>query len=238
MKNISIVMATYNGAKYIEEQLGSIIPYLEKDDELIVSDDGSKDATINIIRKFQKDDSRIILLEGPRKGVVLNFENALKHIKGDIVLFSDQDDVWMPEKISTIRRFFDLNPNYKLLLHDLYLCSNKQIDNNELGPLISKKRRWRHGVIHNILFSCYYGCCMAVSKELLASIIPFSKYTIAYDQLIGLVAEWESTSYFLEYPLIKRRIHGNNMTKKLDLKGKIRFRVLLLRSFIETLKRN
>ena len=236
MKTISIVMATYNGGKYIKEQLDSIIPYMESDDELLISDDGSKDDTIDIVNSYAKNDKRILIVPGPKKGVVKNFENVLFKASKDIIMFSDQDDVWMPEKLSRIRKIFEEHSDIELIHHDKYICSNEQIkkgENGTAGLLLYKK--WRHGVLNNLLYSCYFGCCMAMKREFIKSIIPFPDNTIAYDQLVGLVAEHNGTSYFLEEPLIKRRVHGDNMSQHLPYIKRIMFRFKVWRSYKEVM---
>ena len=236
MNKLSIVMATFNGANYIEDQLQSILPYMSDNDELIISDDGSTDGTREILTKFENRDSRVSVYEGPQKGVVRNFENALFKVKGDIVLFSDQDDIWLPEKLPIIRSLFQDRESYKVVLHDLYICTNEQIRTNTFGVKGSEQRKWRHGVFYNTLFSCYYGCCMSMTRDFVESIIPFPSNTIAYDQLIGLIAEKNQCSLFLTQPLIKRRIHGGNLSKKKHLLKKVLFRLSVWRSFCDSIK--
>ena len=87
---ISVCIAAYNGGRFIWEQVMSILPQLGEDDEIIVSDDGSIDDTINILNSFHDKRIKIFINEG-RHGVVPNFENALKHSSGDYIFFSDQD---------------------------------------------------------------------------------------------------------------------------------------------------
>ena len=91
--NISVVMTTYNGQSYIEKQINSILINLQKEDELIISDDGSTDETIHIIELKQKEDKRIQLIKGPQKGPKQNFENAIQYASKDIIVLSDQDDI-------------------------------------------------------------------------------------------------------------------------------------------------
>ena len=79
MKSVSVAMASYNGARFIKEQIETILNQMEENDELIISDDGSKDDTKDIIHEFEKKDNRVKLIDGPQKGVVANFENALKN---------------------------------------------------------------------------------------------------------------------------------------------------------------
>lgn len=88
---ISVCMATYNGTKYIQEQINSILSQFGENDELVISDDGSKDDTCSIISSYQ--DSLIKLLFNKGKhGFIGNFENALSQCKGDYIFLSDQDD--------------------------------------------------------------------------------------------------------------------------------------------------
>ena len=100
-------MATYNGAKYIKEQLDSIIPQLREDDELIVSDDASKDDTLKIVESYN--DPRIKIFHNENHGVAHNFENAMREATGDLIYFADQDDVWLPGKLDKMEAFFKTN---------------------------------------------------------------------------------------------------------------------------------
>ena len=93
---VSVCMATYNGEKYIREQIDSILPQLSDSDELVISDDGSSDSTIDIIQGYN--DRRIRLYHNTRHGVTWNFENALRQSRGDVIFLADQDDVWKPGK--------------------------------------------------------------------------------------------------------------------------------------------
>lgn len=98
---ISVCMATYNGQKYIEEQLRSILQQISDEDEIIISDDGSKDETLSIISTI--DDSRIkIYVNDGTHGFTHNFENALSKSNGDIIFLSDQDDIWTENKVQTV----------------------------------------------------------------------------------------------------------------------------------------
>src|SRR5687767_8891539 len=94
---VSVCMATFNGARFVEAQVESILRELRPDDELVVSDDGSSDATLDKVRRFS--DARVRILAAGRLGVAPNFEHALRHARGDCIFLSDQDDVWLPGKV-------------------------------------------------------------------------------------------------------------------------------------------
>lgn len=233
--NISVIMATYNGEKYIREQLNSIIPFMDDNDELIISDDGSTDGTLGIINLYRQNDQRIILVDGPRNGVIKNFENALQLARKDIIMFADQDDIWLPEKLPFVREFFRTSRD-KVILHDMYMADDKEIAIGERGTRSFAVRHRRHGVLYNWLYSGYYGCCIAITKEFKKNILPFSKYTNMYDQLIGLIAEYQKCVSFIDKPLIIHRIHGQNMSQNQTIMARLQMRVKSYMAFIDTIR--
>ena len=214
--NISVAMA-----KYIKEQLNSIVKQISKDDEIVICDDNSTDNTVEIIKEFMQRDKRIKLYINNFRNVVLNFEEAIKKCKNEIIFLSDQDDIWENNKIMVIRESFK-NSKKRLILHNaVEFCDS---DNLALSELIGNMH---HGVIRNLYKSCYWGCCMAFKSELKKEILPFPKGLNAHDQWIGIIAEYNNDSEFINSNLIKHRIHGNNVSKKLNIIEKINFRKTL-----------
>ena len=116
-KTISVAMAVYNGEKYFEAQLVSILSQLEKDDEIIISLDPSTDGTETIIRNYCKIDKRIHVCRGTGEGVIINFENAIRHCRNEIIFLADQDDVWVENKVSLMLKRFE-NSKVVLVVHD------------------------------------------------------------------------------------------------------------------------
>src|SRR6476469_4547127 len=99
---ISVCMATYNASRYIHNQIDSIRIQLASEDEIIISDDLSEDDTLKIIRRIN--DPRIKIIQGNAKlGIIKNFERALYAAKGDFIFLSDQDDVWLPNKVNVCK---------------------------------------------------------------------------------------------------------------------------------------
>ena len=97
--SISVCMATYNGAEFIVEQLKSILAQLPESSEVVIADDGSTDATLNLIHSLGDARIRVIATEGTRLGPIYNLERALASATGEVIFLSDQDDVWLPEKV-------------------------------------------------------------------------------------------------------------------------------------------
>ena len=236
MISISVVLASYNGEKYIRLQIQSIINQMKETDELIITDDGSTDNTISIISEFAQD-KRVRLFNGPHMGFTKNFENGLLHTTKDIILFADQDDYWMNNKLDTIRTFFENNPSCWLVSHDQYLATNEEIYNNHFTTRSFDVRRVRHGLIYNILKSGYYGCCMGITKEFKDMLLPFPDTVNQHDQWISIVAEYFHKSYLMNEVLIAHRIHSSNFSCKRSVAFRIRFRYLIVISLITTVKR-
>ena len=230
---ISIIMATYNGEKYIKEQLDSILPYLIEGDELIVSDDGSSDSTLNIAREYQKTYQMIRVTEGEHTGSSTNFASAIPKCKGEIVLFCDQDDWWMPEKLETIRKIFKENPKVELLMHNAGYCD---ASGYALEGDIFSRRHPKHGFCHNLIHSTYYGCCMAARNSFLSAYVPLPNNNVPYDQCFGLIAEKKKTAMFFDKKLILDRYHGENQSKKMTNIGRLKFRIKLWKNVCCLLK--
>ncbi|MDY2630700.1 MAG: glycosyltransferase [Clostridium sp.] len=225
---ISVAMATYNGEKYIKEQLDSIINQLEEDDEIVICDDGSTDTTIEIIKEYIKNDNRIKLYCNNHVGVNLNFENAISKCKNDVIMLSDQDDIWEINKVKEVKMKF-ISSDCNMVLHNGKNFYEEKTHRNEdmLIPIM------KHGVFSNVVKCCYWGCCMAFTKEFASAIIPFPKGIVAHDIWLGVIAEYIGKSEFINSNLVLHRIHDNNVTKKLSIYKKIEYRVNIIINFLK-----
>lgn len=230
MKTVSVVLATYNGEKYINIQLQSILKQLNSQDELIISDDGSTDKTIDLIKKYMNKYSNIYLINGPKKGISANFENGVQFAQNEIILFADQDDIWNEKKIDSVKKNFAKNSKIDVLLHNAGYC-NENDDVIEGNTFFDRKIG--HGFWRCIIRSPYYGCCMAIRKDFIKEIIPFSEKDLLYDQYIGLIAELRKKSYFLDEELVLHRLHGDNISKQQSISRKIYYRKKLVKAVIK-----
>ena len=122
---ISVAMAYYNGGMYIEEQMDTILTQLGEQDEVIVSVDGASDGSKPLLLKMAEEDKRIHVIKGPGKGVVKNFENAIRHCSGEIIYLSDQDDIWKPDKVKKVNEAF-LNPKF-FMMRRLWMSAEIQL---------------------------------------------------------------------------------------------------------------
>lgn len=198
---ISVCMATYNGEQYLRPQLDSILNQLSPGDELIISDDGSTDGTLDIIESYS--DQRIKLLHSPHKNLILNFENALTHANGDVIFLSDQDDIWFEDKVKKYRR----NLKKNLLVFSNALMFNG--DNIKTNKLFFKGVGKKTGLLNNLVKVKFLGATLAFQKSVLEKALPFPKNIPMHDVWIGLIAETMGKTFYINEPLIYYRRHEN-----------------------------
>ena len=113
---VSVALAAYNGEKYIAGQLRSVLPQLSGDDEIVVSLDPSTDGTRQLIEALG--DSRIRIVDGEGKGLIKNFENAIKNCRNDLIFLCDQDDIWLENKVERVKDEFEADGELLLVMHN------------------------------------------------------------------------------------------------------------------------
>ena len=211
-------MITYNGEKFVLQQINSILKQLDVGDELIISDDSSSDNTISIILNI--DDSRIKLLKGNKfRNPTFNMENALKNASGDIIIMSDQDDVWVENKVLTIKDYLQ---TYDYIVSDCY------VTDGSLNVVHTTRFIPEAGIAINkykALFkpTPYQGSCAAFNKAVLMKALPFPSYIQSHDRWIGYLA-----SFFFKYKLIEEKLiyyrrHDSNVSTSSTGKSKNSF---------------
>lgn len=211
MKHISVAMISYQGAKYIEEQLDSILMQLGADDEVVISDDGSTDGTREILAQYTRKDSRVRMIDGPKAGVKKNVENALRACDGEYIFLADQDDIWMPEKVERVMDTFEKS-GVGLVVHDA-LVTDGNCQKVILDSFYSLKGSGA-GVLKNIWRNTYIGCCMAFKRDLLEQVLPIPNYIEMHDQWIGIINDQlKRGTTFIPEKLIKYRRHGSNASE-------------------------
>ena len=211
---ISVVIAVYKGSKHIENQILSILPQLKNEDEIIVSDDRPGGITERIVKKIAAEDSRVIWVEGKNKGSVANTVNALRHCKGDIIFFSEQRDVWLPDKVKRVMEAF--NEGADLVLHNAYIADEfLNITEYSLFEKISARR----GVPGNIRKNSYYISCLAIRRKMLKKVMPIPKNRPDLGQWIGLICEIYGKVKLVDIPLVYCRMNGSEKDFILDRKS-------------------
>ena len=212
---LCILLASYNGEKYIGDQLDSIINQTYKNWELIIRDDGSKDETMIILNKYEKKDERIKILRDDKGnlGFLKNFEELLFNAKEEFVLFSDQDDFWLKNKLEKFVEKIKVLDE-KVLSKPLLIHCNSLVCNNNLeirkeefsDSKIAKKTN------SNIYFFEYIvqGSTSMVNKKMIKESLPFLKSVTLHDRYFHLLSQFFGTRVFIDESLVKYRQHERN----------------------------
>ena len=202
---VSVAMAAYNGERYIREQIDSILMQLSEQDELIISYNDSIDSTWDIITLYASRDSRVCCIRCEERGVIQNFNNSILNCTGDYIFLTDQDDIWEPNKVSTVIDAFERS-KASLVIHN---CSYIDSSGSIIAGDLFKRRKARPGFLKNLTINSYQGSCMAFRSQLKNIICPIPTNISMHDQWIGLIAEKNGGSNFLDKKLIKYRRHEN-----------------------------
>lgn len=239
---ISVCVATYNGAKYIRRQLDSIRVQLADTDEIIVSDDMSSDSTLQEIRNIGDERIKIYSHAKEHAKFVIdyatrNFENALSHAKGDIIFLSDQDDVWLPDKVDVM---LEALKNSDMVMSDC--CTTDQdlhiISNSYYGT----ERSFKPSIIYNFAKPSFLGSCMAFRRNILDLALPFPRYGVGHDLWLGLIGIKYYKFSFINKPLILYRRHKSTVTdggkaNNTSLMFKIKYRMYVLFALVRLLSK-
>lgn len=215
MPVVDILMATYNGARYVQEQLDSFAAQIGVDWRLIVSDDGSTDETAAIVAAFSRaNPGRVRWVEGPRQGACANFRHLIAHIPADadFVAFSDQDDVWMPLKLGRAIHHLSQATSDQRALY----CSRTQIVNGDLIPqglsrALRKKPSFSNAIVQNIAG----GNTMVLNRAAIALIKSANAEAgeiVIHDWWVyQIVTGGDGLIIFDREPCLMYRQHSNNM---------------------------
>ena len=210
-KKIDILMATYNGQKYLVEQLDSIINQTYHNWNLLIRDDNSTDKTLEIIQNYHKKDKRIKILKDNKGnlGIVRNFEELLKSSESEFIMFSDQDDIWVENKLDMYLKMIEKIKNKGFMIHSDAILFDKNKSNILKDTFISKKAINRG--LENVFFNYFVqGATILISKEIKNFILPFPKEVYLHDRYIHLISELFFERIFVNKALIYYRQHGDN----------------------------
>jgi glycosyltransferase involved in cell wall biosynthesis len=203
--SISVAMATYNGARYVDAQLASILAQLHEDDEIVVVDDASTDRTAELVESRR--DCRIRLLRQQRNfGVRASFERALGDTRRPYVFLSDQDDAWLPGKRAAL--LAELQSGAVLALSDAVVID--AAGRETAASFMARRGGFRGSVLATLVRNRYLGCTMAFRRELLDDILPIPPCVPMHDMWIGALAAARGRVAYVDRPLIRYRRHEGN----------------------------
>ncbi len=213
---VSIAIATYNGEKFLQEQLDSIINQTYENLEIIISDDCSTDGTIELIQQYKDQDKRITFYQNEKNlGFVKNFEKAISFCNGEYIALSDQDDIWKSNKIEVYLNQIEEN----ILIYSNAIVIDK--DSNESGKkLFPDAIKLCKGKLNNVflLDNIVSGNTMMFKKELVKYILPFPSKITYHDFWISFVASTYGTIKYTEESMTYYRRHTQQVTNRIKKK--------------------
>lgn len=241
-RTASVCMATYNGSRYVAEQLSSILAQLGDEDEIVVVDDASADATVEIIRGIG--DPRIVVHRNDRNlGYVRSFERAIGLSTGDVIVLSDQDDIWADGRLEAL---VTATEAHAVVASNLELLDSRQPLRSPLSGrpwLLSAAddgRRLRNELRILAGDAPYFGCAMALRRDALGLVMPFPGYLReSHDLWIATAANTAGLLGHLEQVTVLRRVHDDNAStsRPRGVTAALRSRALLLRLWREARRR-
>lgn len=212
----SIIMATYNGEKYISEQMHSIFEQTRQPDEVIIFDDCSTDKTVSLIQAFINKYGLInwkLKINTENKGWQRNFIEALGQTTGDCIFFSDQDDIWYKDKIETMMIFMEKHSEIQCL-------SGKITTIDENGAIFKGKNEFSSGnnsgkLIHHKFSSNFntvklLGCTMCITKKIANILTGMNMTNYGHDAQSCRLGVLLDGAYILDKPVIYYRLHNHN----------------------------
>lgn len=216
----SVIIATYNGEKYIKELLESICKQTILPDEILIFDDKSSDGTVAIIKEFMNSKlNNIRLYENALNlGWQKNFKTGILESSGDIIFPCDQDDIWAENKIELMKNAFEMNDDIMLLVSDYRQIENDKLIDRPIHtiPVVSDAD------ISKVEFTKLYnhilrpGCTMAIKKDLLPLFRELWKEGMPHDMTFWILANLLGKLYYIKEPLVEYRLHETNASKNIN----------------------
>lgn len=245
---VSVCLLAFNGEQYIAQQVHSILSQLSGDDELIISDDGSTDATREIIASIPDKRIRLLQHQHERKNpyggkhrtlrnvwaISANCAYALSHARGDIIFLSDQDDEWLAGKVD---KMCELLKSVDMAVHNCAVVNSKGEVIIENYFRVVPPRLSLGGLLRK---SSFMGCCMAFRRSILEHALPFPSFLVEHDAWLGVCALKYGKIGICQDILMKYRRHGDNISpcgeqSPNPLRIKLLRRWYILRSYFQCL---
>lgn len=210
---ISVAIATYNGAKYLREQLDSLYSQTLVPDEIVVSDDGSSDGTLDILEEYAHHKGLLYFKNTEYHGVNGNFYNAFLHSSGDYICICDQDDIWLPSKIETLYKTMKTIPR-----NQYGIVSSRTYDVDYAGNIIGKDSVFPNsrGYIPTFLSTgTSQGCTIMMNRAMCNYILAHKDCPevsdLIYDAFISFSAAMIGQKENLGDKLMLYRHHSSNV---------------------------
>ncbi len=208
---MSVCMATYNGTRFLREQLDSILPQLGPDDELVVVDDHSSDGTVGLLRSYG--DARIRVHVNERNlRAPASFARSIALARGEVIVLADQDDTWLAGRVDALVAALDAPGIVAVASNSDYVDATGRPVAFPMPPLAATDSRRHVANLARIYAgrAAYYGCAMAFRASFRSVLLPMPRYVEAHDLWTAMAANLAGGIAHMERATLRRRIHGNN----------------------------
>ena len=201
-------MPTYNGVRYLREQLDSIFAQTMLPDEVIIVDDCSTDGTVDLLEEYAKEHPIVLLKNTENLGINANFTKGIGASKGDYIFLSDQDDVWLPTKIEkTYRKLVEIER------HGMPACVSSHVYDVDANLQVYNTGVWDDSTDGSAVMKgfCSQGCTLGFNRLLADMVLPFPmQKNLMYDAILGIVSYLLGSRYVLGEKLMYYRHHSSN----------------------------
>lgn len=206
---ISVVMAVYNGQRFLREQIASVLPDLRAGDELIAIDDGSTDQSLSILGSSGSPLLKIV--SNPRNvGVVRSFERGLRLARNEFVFLCDQDDIWCSGKRAAFVEAFQRDKSVSLVISDAEIIdASGQV---VASSFMTLRGGFKGGVLATLWRNRYLGCALALRRSMLAAALPIPRWAPMHDMWLGVVGTASGRVVYLPQAYVRYRRHEGNVT--------------------------
>ncbi|WP_332402557.1 glycosyltransferase family 2 protein [Vibrio metschnikovii] len=219
MKNVAVLVSTYNGEHYLKEQLDSILNQSYKEIEIFIRDDGSSDRTVEIIEEYTSTHKNINFIDNcVNLGCAESFLSLLDNVNADYYFFCDQDDIWIDKKVEITLSKFSNNNDIPHLVHSDLFVVNESLniinqsfyDYQKLDPIVGYDKKKL--VVQNYIV----GCTVCINKELRDLVVKYMNVpgihgVAMHDWWVALTAIFFGKITYIDSPLVYYRQHDNNV---------------------------
>lgn len=221
MPRVDVLLPAYNGADYIEAQIDSILNQTHSNIRLIIRDDQSQDQTLAIITKYVDSDSRVVIVPQPETnlGLVKSIEHLMHFADAPFIMFSDQDDVWFPDKVEKfLEKASGLNQNTPMLIHsDCFVTDqNLNVLKRFLGAM-----PFNYGLKNSLFHFYVQGSSTMINQKLKEEALPFPENVYLHDRYLHLISEIKGTRVYINMPTMFYRQHSKNLVGSQSVVKKI-----------------
>jgi glycosyltransferase involved in cell wall biosynthesis len=232
---VSVCMATYNGERFLAEQMASILAELAPTDEVVIVDDASSDGTWAWLQQLS--DSRVKAVRNERnRGVNWTFARAIELAQGDVIFLSDQDDRWVSGRVATFVEALSTSGALLASSNTAFMDgAGRPTDYSFVRLSASNSARHWHNILDIFRGTAgYFGCAMAFRREFRELLLPLPDYVESHDLWIAMAANLARSNVHIEADTLVRRIHGSNLSVvERGLLPKLKSRLVFLRSLTE-----